>query len=88
MSRVILPVIAGDDPPSHAHTQTHTHAHTLRQVLESKGLKADEWVQEVVAVIGGKGGGSANTAKAVGPNTDRLAEVLTTAKNYATSKLH
>ena len=39
-------------------------------------------------MIGGKGGGSANTAKAVGPNTDRLAEALAAAKKYATSKLH
>lgn len=52
-----------------------------------KGLKANEWVQHVSAVMGGKGGGKAESAQASGPNFDRVDEVLSLARKFAVAKL-
>ena len=53
----------------------------------SKGLQADQWVQTVIEVTGGKGGGTATTAQASGPNVDQLPQALAAARTYANSKL-
>lgn len=52
-----------------------------------KGLKANEWVQQVATVMGGKGGGKAESAQASGPNFDKADEVLSLAKKFAVTKL-
>lgn len=52
-----------------------------------KGLKANEWVQHVSTVMGGKGGGKAESAQASGPNYDQVDEVLALAKKFAVAKL-
>lgn len=52
-----------------------------------KGLKANEWVQHVSQVMGGKGGGKPESAQASGPNYDRIDEVLELAKKFAATKL-
>lgn len=52
-----------------------------------KGLKANDWVAHVSEVMGGKGGGKAESAQASGPNFDRVDEVLSLAKKFAVAKL-
>lgn len=52
-----------------------------------KGLKANEWIQEVSGLMGGKGGGKAESAQASGPNIDKAEEVLALAKKFAAAKL-
>lgn len=52
-----------------------------------KGLKANEWVQEVSALMGGKGGGKAESAQASGGNYQVVDEVIALAKKFAAAKL-
>lgn len=52
-----------------------------------KGLKANEWISHVSGVMGGKGGGKAESAQASGPNYDKVDEVLQLAKKFAATKL-
>lgn len=52
-----------------------------------KGLKANEWVQEVSKVMGGKGGGKAESAQASGTNYHDADEVIALAKKFAAAKL-
>ena len=52
-----------------------------------KGLKADEWVQELSELINGKGGGKPDSARTSGPNYDTVDKVLEMAKKFASSKL-
>lgn len=52
-----------------------------------KGLKANEWIQEVSSAMGGKGGGKIESAQASGPNYENVDEVLQLAKKFAASKL-
>lgn len=52
-----------------------------------KGLKANEWIQQLAGVIGGKGGGKPESAQASGPNFNKVDEVLELAKKFASSKL-
>lgn len=56
--------------------------------LNEKGLVASEWVQSVVPVIGGKGGGKAESAQASGNNVKALDEAMKIAREFANSKLH
>lgn len=53
-----------------------------------KGLLASEWVQSVVDIIGGKGGGKAESAQASGNNPNSLNEAIQIANEYAKSKLN
>lgn len=52
-----------------------------------KGLKANEWIQQLSSVIGGKGGGKPESAQASGINYDKVEEVMELAKKFASSKL-
>ncbi|XP_011556212.3 alanine--tRNA ligase, cytoplasmic [Plutella xylostella] len=52
-----------------------------------KGLLASEWVQSVNAILGGKGGGKAESAQASGSNPKAIEEAIAAAKKYAVSKL-
>jgi alanyl-tRNA synthetase len=52
-----------------------------------RGLKANEWIQQLSSVIGGKGGGKPESAQASGSNYDKVDEVLELAKKFASSKL-
>ena len=83
-----------DKVSTHTHTLSLFHTHSLSlslslfpQSLVSKGLQADQWVQAVTEVTGGKGGGTATTAQASGPNLDQLPQAMAAARQYATSKL-
>jgi alanyl-tRNA synthetase len=52
-----------------------------------KGLKANEWIQHVSGLMGGKGGGKAESAQASGPNYEKADEILELAKQFASAKL-
>ncbi|XP_037928048.1 alanine--tRNA ligase, cytoplasmic [Teleopsis dalmanni] len=53
-----------------------------------KGLKANEWVQHISEVLGGKGGGKAESAQASGPNYEKVDEILELATSFAKTKLN
>lgn len=53
----------------------------------SKGLKANEWVQQVTGLMQGKGGGKAESAQASGSNVSCLEEALSIATQFANIKL-
>ncbi|XP_041454380.1 LOW QUALITY PROTEIN: alanine--tRNA ligase, cytoplasmic-like [Lytechinus variegatus] len=53
----------------------------------SKGLKANEWVQEVAGIMGGKGGGRDVSAQATGDQTGVVDKVLEMAQKFAQLKL-
>ncbi|CAG9784477.1 unnamed protein product [Diatraea saccharalis] len=55
--------------------------------LVEKGLLASEWVQSVVSIIGGKGGGKAESAQASGSNPGNIKEAMKIAEEFAKSKL-
>ncbi|XP_013181141.1 PREDICTED: alanine--tRNA ligase, cytoplasmic [Papilio xuthus] len=55
--------------------------------LNEKGLLASEWVQSIVSVMGGKGGGKAESAQASGNNPKSITEAIKIAKEFASSKL-
>lgn len=53
-----------------------------------KGLLASEWVQSVVNIIAGKGGGKAESAQASGNNPAGLNDAIKVAKKFANLKLN
>ncbi|XP_063838853.1 alanine--tRNA ligase, cytoplasmic [Ostrinia nubilalis] len=55
--------------------------------INERGLLASEWVQSVVNIMGGKGGGKAESAQASGNNPQNLKEALKVAEEFAKSKL-
>ncbi|KAF8787098.1 Alanine--tRNA ligase like protein [Argiope bruennichi] len=57
------------------------------KTVTSKGLKANEWVQHVTQVIGGKGGGKPESAQATGTNANAVNEAINLAKTFAEMKL-
>lgn len=52
-----------------------------------RGLLASEWVQSIVTLINGKGGGKAESAQASGSNPSCLNEAMKIAREFAISKL-
>ncbi|XP_047545346.1 alanine--tRNA ligase, cytoplasmic [Vanessa atalanta] len=56
--------------------------------LIEKGLLASEWIQSIVPIIGGKGGGKAESAQASGNNIRALDDAIKKAREFATSKLY
>lgn len=57
------------------------------KISNDKGLSASEWVQSVVPIIGGKGGGKAESAQASGNNPEGLKKAIATAENFANAIL-
>ncbi|XP_072936477.1 alanine--tRNA ligase, cytoplasmic [Epargyreus clarus] len=55
--------------------------------LNEKGLLASEWVQSVVQMMEGKGGGKAESAQASGNNPKCIYDAIKRARDFATSKL-
>ncbi|GIY89529.1 hypothetical protein CDAR_71571, partial [Caerostris darwini] len=60
---------------------------SVPKAVTSKGLKANEWVQQVSEVIGGKGGGKPESAQATGTNANAVSEAMNLAKKFAEMKL-
>ncbi|KAG0000538.1 Alanine--tRNA ligase, partial [Modicella reniformis] len=60
-----------------------------QEILDSKcGLKATEWADAVVKVIGGRNGGKDDSAQGAGDHVDKVPEALSEARKYAESKLN
>ncbi|XP_069595623.1 alanine--tRNA ligase, cytoplasmic [Ranitomeya imitator] len=57
------------------------------QETVDKGLKANEWVQQVSELMDGKGGGKDTSAQATGKNVGCLPEVLRLAEDFAKLKI-
>ena len=57
------------------------------QSLVSKGLKANEWVNQISELIKGKGGGKDLSAQAIGTNTSALNEAVSITTSYVQEKL-
>jgi len=52
-----------------------------------KGLKANEWINNIVNLIGGKGGGKLESAQATGTNVASLDEAIKLSQEFASLKL-
>ncbi|KAJ9583265.1 hypothetical protein L9F63_022398, partial [Diploptera punctata] len=59
---------------------------TMRKQF-NKGLKANDWVQQVASLMQGKGGGKPESAQASGTNVSCLQQALEIATNFAKQKL-
>ncbi|CAL4125278.1 unnamed protein product [Meganyctiphanes norvegica] len=55
--------------------------------IVAKGLKANEWVNNITALINGKGGGKPESAQVSGTNVSTLAQALEMSQKYAQEKL-
>lgn len=55
--------------------------------VTKRGLKANEWVQEICPLVDGKGGGKDMSAQATGRNTQGLQDALEVANEFARLKL-
>ena len=62
-------------------------AQVPKEVISSKGLKANEWCQQVQGIIAGKGGGKPENAQASGTNYRAMNEAIKVAIGFAESKL-
>ncbi|MBX3322730.1 MAG: alanine--tRNA ligase [Phycisphaeraceae bacterium] len=60
---------------------------TVPKTLIAKGLKAGDWVREVVGVLGGKGGGSPEMAQGAGPEIGKLRDAASHARSCAFTAL-
>ena len=58
------------------------------QAVNDRGLLANEWVQNISEVMGGKGGGSKGSARCTGVNVDALTEAISMAEKFAKMKLY
>ncbi len=66
------------------HIRTHV---ILLKELNDEGLKANEWVGHIQAVMNGKGGGKEMSAQATGTNVSCLNQVLNMATQFVEGKL-
>jgi alanyl-tRNA synthetase len=55
--------------------------------LIARGLKAGDWLRDVAAVVGGKGGGKPDVAQGGGGDPAKLPEALDSARKFAAAKL-
>ncbi|CAO4361593.1 unnamed protein product [Caenorhabditis nigoni] len=56
--------------------------------LVSNGLKANEWVNEVCTILGGKGGGKEANAQLTGENVDKLDAAVELAQKFALAAIN
>ncbi|XP_065828762.1 alanine--tRNA ligase, cytoplasmic-like isoform X2 [Oscarella lobularis] len=57
------------------------------QSLVSRGLKANEWVESIAQLLGGRVGGRETTAQGSGSNVGAVDEAVEVARKFASSKL-
>ena len=62
-------------------------AQVPKEVISGKGLKANEWCQQVQGIIAGKGGGKPENAQASGTNYGAMNDAIKVAISFAESKL-
>ena len=53
------------------------------EALQKRGLKAGDWVKEVAAVAGGRGGGKPDMAQGGGTDTAKVKDVIAHARSVA-----
>lgn len=58
------------------------------QEANAAGLTAIDWVRYLTDIMGGKGGGKAESAQASGPNYKNAALVVSKAREYASQTLN
>jgi len=58
-----------------------------KDVVNDKGLKANEWIKSVSDIIGGKGGGKELSAQGSGDNISEVEKAMDIAKEFASLKL-
>eukprot|EP00112_Aurelia_sp_Birch-Aquarium-sp1_P026783 Seg972.2 transcript_id=Seg972.2/GoldUCD/mRNA.D3Y31 product="Alanine-tRNA ligase cytoplasmic" protein_id=Seg972.2/GoldUCD/D3Y31 len=58
-----------------------------KSVIDSNGLKADDWVKRVSKIIGGKAGGKPQSAQGSGDNFNAVDEAMEVAREFAKLKL-
>ena len=56
-----------------------------KTTMEETGLKANEWLKDVLDSAGGRGGGKPNSAQGQVPNCDDVAAVIAKAESYVNS---
>lgn len=62
-------------------------AQVPKDIISSKGLKANEWCGAVQGIVGGKGGGKPENAQASGNNPGALKQAMKIAIEFAEAKL-
>ena len=62
-------------------------AMVAEETFKATGLKAGDWVKEVAAVVGGKGGGKPTMAQAGGRDVDKLPAALDLAEKWVRQQL-
>ena len=65
----------------------YAYLHSFLQDAVTKGLKANEWVQEVSGIMGGKGGGRDVSAQATGDQVGVVDQAMQMAQDFAKLKL-
>ena len=53
----------------------------------AKQFPAGDWLRGPLEVLGGRGGGKPNMAQGQGPNTEKLADAMRVAEEFAAAKL-
>lgn len=56
---------------------------SVSELMIGKGLKAGDWIRETTAIMGGKGGGRANSAQGSGTDVSKLKEASDHARTWA-----
>lgn len=64
-----------------------THTRTGVPAATSAKLKANEWVNSALSLLGGKGGGKPTVAQGQGNEFGKAADALTAAEQFAAMKL-
>ena len=59
----------------------------VSKAITGKGLKANDWCNSVIGMMGGKGGGKPESAQASGTNVSCLDEAMKVAEKFAMDKL-
>ena len=61
---------------------------SVPKVLVKEGLKANEWVQQIIKTIDGKGGGKDEASQASGSNVNAINNAISLAEEFAKFKLN
>ena len=60
---------------------------SVPSVVVASGLKANEWIQQIIGTINGKGGGKEESSQATGNNVKAIDEAILLSKQFAELKL-
>lgn len=60
---------------------------SVPSIAVSSGLKANEWIQQIIGTINGKGGGKDESSQATGSNVSAINDAIQLSKQFAELKL-